>query len=88
MRRNLETRLQIRWDDLHLPTIARTLGAAALLLHDRKDEDVPFAQGEEIAARVAGRAAGATTGLGHRGLLRDPGVVRETVAFLRGAGGR
>ena len=88
MRRNLETRLQIRWDELHLPTIARSLTAAALLLHDRDDEDVPYAQGEEIAAAWPGARLIATTGLGHRGLLRDPDAVRETVAFLRGAGGR
>jgi pimeloyl-ACP methyl ester carboxylesterase len=88
MRRNLETRLQIRWDELHLPTIARSLTAAALLLHDRDDEDVPYAQGEEIAAAWPGARLIATTGLGHRGLLRDPDAVRETVAFLRGADSR
>ena len=85
MRRNLETRLQIRWDELHLPTIARSLTAAALLLHDRDDEDVPYAQAEEIAAAWPGARLIATTGLGHRGLLRDPDAVRETVAFLGGA---
>ena len=88
MRRNLETRLQIRWDELHLPTIARSLTAAALLLHDRDDEDVPYAQGEEIAAAWPGARLIATTGLGHRGLLRDPDAVCETVAFLRGADSR
>ena len=88
MRRNLETRLQIRWDELHLPTIARSLTAAALLLHDRDDEDVPYAQAEEIAVAWPGARLIATTGLGHRGLLRDPDAVRETVAFLRGADSR
>jgi pimeloyl-ACP methyl ester carboxylesterase len=88
MRRNLETRLQIRWDELHLPTIARSLTAAALVLHDRGDEDVPYAQGEEIAAAWPGARLIATAGLGHRGLLRDPDTVRETVAFLRGVDGR
>ena len=88
MRRNLETRLQMRWDDLHVPTIARSLTTAALLLHDREDEDVPFAQGEEITAAWPGARLIPTAGLGHRGLLRDPDVVRETVAFLRGAGRR
>lgn len=88
MRRNLETRLQVRWDELHLPTIARALTAPALLLHDRGDEDVPYAQGEEIAAAWPGARLMATTGLGHRGLLRDPDTVRATVAFLGGAAGR
>lgn len=88
MRRNLETRLQMRWDDLHLPTIARTLGARALLVHDREDEEVPFVHAEEIAAAWPGARLVPTAGLGHRGLLRDPDVVRETVAFLREADGR
>ena len=88
MRRNLEARLQIRWEDLHLPTIARTLSARALLLHDRKDEEVPFVHVEEIAAAWPDARLVPTAGLGHRGLLRDPEVVRETVAFLREAGGR
>ena len=57
MQRNLETRLQARWDELHLPTIARSLTAAALLLHDREDEDVPYAQRRGDRRRVAGRAA-------------------------------
>jgi pimeloyl-ACP methyl ester carboxylesterase len=84
MRRNLETRRQVRWDELHLPTIARSLTAAALLLHDRGDEDVRYAQAEEIAAAWPGARLIATTGLGHRGLLRDPATLREIVAFLRG----
>jgi pimeloyl-ACP methyl ester carboxylesterase len=88
MRRNLESRLQMRWDELHLPTIARSLTTAALVLHDREDEDVPYAHGEEIAAAWPGARLIATAGLGHRGLLRDPDSVRETVAFLRGAGAR
>jgi pimeloyl-ACP methyl ester carboxylesterase len=88
MRRNLETRLQTRWEDLHLPTIVRTLGAQALLVHDREDEDVPFVHAQEIAGAWPGARLVATAGLGHRGLLRDAGVVRETVAFLREADGR
>jgi pimeloyl-ACP methyl ester carboxylesterase len=88
MRRNLEVRLRERWDELHLPTIARSLTARALLMHDRADEDVPYAHAEEIAAAWPGARLVPTTGLGHRGLLRDPAVVRETVAFLRGVDGR
>jgi pimeloyl-ACP methyl ester carboxylesterase len=82
MRRNLETRLQIRWDELHLPTIARELRASALLVHDREDADVPYAQAEEIASAWPGARLLSTSGLGHRAILRDPAVVREIVAFV------
>jgi pimeloyl-ACP methyl ester carboxylesterase len=88
MRRNLEARLRTRWEEMHLPTIARGFGTPALLLHDRADEDVPFVHGEEIAAAWPGARFVPTTGLGHRGLLRDPEVLQATVEFLRGAGGR
>jgi pimeloyl-ACP methyl ester carboxylesterase len=57
-------------------------------MHDRADEDVPYAHAEEIAAAWPGARLVPTTGLGHRGLMRDPAVVRETVAFLRGVDGR
>lgn len=82
MQRNLETRLRIRWDELHLPTIARSLRARALLVHDRDDEDVPYGHGVEIAEAWPGARLVATSGLGHRAILRDPAVIRETVAFL------
>jgi pimeloyl-ACP methyl ester carboxylesterase len=84
MRRNLELRLNARWDDLHLPTIVRRLRTAALVVHDRHDLDVPFGHAEEIAAAWPGARLLATDGLGHRAVLRDPGVVEATAAFLAG----
>ncbi len=82
MRRNLESRLQARWEEMHVPTIARSLRAPALLVHDRGDEDVAYEQAEEIVAAWPGARLLSTTGLGHRGLLRDQAVVRATAAFL------
>lgn len=82
MRRNLETRLRMRWDDIHIPTLARGLRTAALLVHDREDPDVPYAHAEEIAAAWPNAKLVATTGLGHRAIVRDPGVIRSAVEFL------
>jgi pimeloyl-ACP methyl ester carboxylesterase len=82
MRRNLETRLRARWDDLHMPTIARSLRALALLVHDRDDQDVPYGHAVEIADAWPGARLVATSGLGHRAILRDPAVIHEAVAFL------
>ena len=84
LQRNLETRLKTRWDELHLPTIARSLRASALLLHDREDDDVPYSQAEEIVRAWPGARLVPTSGLGHRAILRDPIVVRRTVGFLQG----
>jgi pimeloyl-ACP methyl ester carboxylesterase len=82
MRRNLEDRLRIRWEELHVPTLARAMTAAALVVHDREDQDVPFSHGEEIARAWPGAQLMATTGLGHRAILRDPEVIRRTITFL------
>jgi pimeloyl-ACP methyl ester carboxylesterase len=82
MHRNLERRLRIVWDELHIPTLVRELPARALVIHDRDDADVPFAHGEEIVGAWAGSRLESTTGLGHRALLRDPSVIARTVAFL------
>lgn len=82
MRRNLESRLKVRWEELHIPTLARTMSAPALIVHDRNDEDVPYAHGEEIADAWPGAELLATSGLGHRSLVRDPEVIRRTIAFL------
>jgi pimeloyl-ACP methyl ester carboxylesterase len=84
MRRNLESRLQFRWEELHIPTLARAMTTPALIVHDRDDPDVPYAHGEEIAAAWPGAELVTTSGLGHRAALRDPAVIRTTVTFLRG----
>jgi predicted alpha/beta-fold hydrolase len=83
MHRNLERRLRIAWDDLHIPTLVRALPTAALVIHDRDDTDVPHTHGEEIVGAWAGSLLESTSGLGHRAILRDPAVIGRTVAFLR-----
>ncbi|HZB27253.1 MAG TPA: alpha/beta hydrolase, partial [Gemmatimonadales bacterium] len=88
MRQNLEARLQFSWDELHIPTLARRMTSAALVIHDVQDPDVPFTHGQEIAQAWPGAELFSTSGLGHRALLRDRDVVRRTVEFLQaGVGG-
>jgi pimeloyl-ACP methyl ester carboxylesterase len=82
MRQNLEHRLQISWDALHIPTLARSMAAPMLLVHDREDPDVPYAHAVEIAEAWPGAELLTTSGLGHRALLRNPEVVRRTIEFL------
>ena len=83
MRRNLEARLQIRWEELHIPTLARRMTVPVLVVHDRNDNEVPYDHGAEIANAWPGAELLSTSGLGHRAVVRDAGVVRRTVAFLR-----
>jgi pimeloyl-ACP methyl ester carboxylesterase len=88
MQHNLETRLQITWKELHIPTLARAMSARALVIHDVDDPDVPFTHGREIADAWPGAILVPTSGLGHRGLARNPEVIRRSVLFLQGDAGR
>ena len=83
MRRNLATRLDMRWEEIHIGTLARGLTTSALVVHDRDDPDVPYSHAEEIVAAWPRARLLTTTGLGHRAILRDPAVVQAAVAFLR-----
>ena len=83
MQDNLATRLQFRWEELHIPTLAKDLTTPALIIHDLQDSDVPYSHGEEIARAWPGAELYTTTGLGHRALLRNPEVIRRTVGFLK-----
>jgi pimeloyl-ACP methyl ester carboxylesterase len=85
MQRNLEDRLQVTWEDLHIPTLARNMATPALIIHDAEDPDVPFSHGREIADAWPGAMLFRTTGLGHRAILRDPEIIRRVVLFLQGA---
>jgi pimeloyl-ACP methyl ester carboxylesterase len=82
MRRNLENRLQIKWEELHVPTLARRMTAPALVVHDREDQEVPYTHGAEIADAWPGAELLSTTGLGHRAVVWNPEVIRRTIGFL------
>lgn len=56
----------------------------ALVIHARDDREVPFRDGERIAAHWPHAAFMPVDGLGHRRILRDAAVVNATVAFLDG----
>ncbi len=58
---------------------------AMLVVHDTRDEEVPYTDGERLAARIPGADFYVTTGLGHRRVARNPHVIRYAVDFLRRA---
>lgn len=53
-----------------------------LVVHDRGDDEVLFAEGAELASLWPGARFHPTAGLGHYRLLRDPAVIAESVGFL------
>ncbi len=56
-----------------------------LVVHDRLDHEVAFAEGEAIAAAWPNARLLSTQGLGHQRILTDPGVVAAAVAHLTGS---
>lgn len=82
MRARLARRLRFEWEELEATTIAPTLVCRALVIHDRDDERIPFAEGRELSRLLPGAELLETRGLGHRGPLRDPGVLERIGAFF------
>lgn len=81
-RANSERRLRFSWSVLDVCAAARRMSAPALIIHDRDDLVVPFADGAAIADAWPGARLLPTSGLGHRGVMRDPGVVEEVLRFV------
>jgi hypothetical protein len=65
-----------------LPSIAEGLAHPGLLLHDPEDREIPFAESERLAAHWPAAVLVPTGGLGHRRILRDPGVIERVVDFV------
>ncbi len=78
-----EGRVHRRFEAVEGPTLARALPAPLLVVHDTDDREVPLSEAEATATAAGARLL-ATTGLGHRRILKDPAVVREVVRFLGG----
>ena len=82
VKRDLERRMRFEWDELSFERIGPGRSTRLLVVHDRGDKEVPFGEGEAIARAWPGSSLLATSGLGHRRVLHDGFVVRETVDFL------
>lgn len=84
MRARIEHRLGVPWSTLDVAGFAPRMRTRLLVVHDREDTEVPWQEGASIAQAWPDATLSTTSGLGHRRLLRDREVVRETVTFLLG----
>jgi pimeloyl-ACP methyl ester carboxylesterase len=82
LRARLEARVGHRTEELELVRAVLRARSAALVVHDRDDREVAFAGGEALAGAWPGGQLLATAGLGHRRILRDPGVLSAAAAFI------
>lgn len=78
----VDARVGVPASELDTARIGPRLTLPGLIVHDRDDDSVPFAEGEAIAAAWPEARFVATRGLGHRQVLADPGVVRAVTSFL------
>ena len=62
--------------------VAARLTHPALILHDRADDEVPFAHGEAIAAAWRGSAFVPVEGEGHYRILKTPSTIRSVTEFI------
>ena len=62
----------------------RQVKARTLIVHDQRDAVVGFDQGQLFAASIPGAHLHTTRGLGHRAILRDPGVTGAVTRFVCG----
>lgn len=81
--RQVETRFQRPWSDFDISGLPGLRAVPPLLLvHDRGDREVAFAHSEAIARTWPDARLVPTQGLGHRKLLREPGVVEQVAGFF------
>lgn len=74
------------WEELALTRLAPRLDAPALVLHDPDDREVPFEDGERLAAAWPGARLVPMPGLGHRRILRDERALAPAVGFVAATG--
>lgn len=79
----VERRVGAPMHHFDVPELGRAVAMPpTLIIHDRHDVSIPVTDGAAIAAAWGQATLHVTSGLGHRRLLRDPGVVAQVVAFV------
>jgi pimeloyl-ACP methyl ester carboxylesterase len=70
------------WRHTSLDLILPKIQIPALIFHDRDDETTPYISGVGVARAWPSARLVTTHGLGHRGALKDPDVIRQVVKFI------
>jgi pimeloyl-ACP methyl ester carboxylesterase len=82
MQEHFERRHGQRWNAFELPQSVARVRASALVIHDESDRDVSIASGMALARAWRDARFVRTHGLGHRAILRNAEVVRDSIDFL------
>jgi pimeloyl-ACP methyl ester carboxylesterase len=82
-REAVELRAGVSLAQLNAAAFGPRLALPLLVVHDRLDREVPWSDGAAVAAASPQATLATTEGLGHRRILRDPGVVNRVLEFVR-----
>src|SRR2546423_8714735 len=85
MRRRLEQRYRVRFDDIDRADELARLALPALFVHDRHDSEIAFRHAERLSAGMPHARLVTTYGMGHYRILREPSVVNAIVGFVAGS---
>ena len=84
MQAAIEERFGLPWHELEIPRLAPRLRTPALVIHDRGDGVVPWAQGAALARAWQGTRLLTTEGLGHGRILESDLATRAAADFIAG----
>ncbi len=88
MQESLESKYpgELVWERLSMADMLKSVSAPLLVVHDHDDRAILFAQALQLREASRGPVElFATSGLGHRRVLRDRHVVRKVVEFIGGS---
>ncbi|MEX2162104.1 MAG: alpha/beta hydrolase [Anaerolineales bacterium] len=70
------------WERTALDLALPKFDIPALIFHDREDGTTPYISGVGVARAWRSAKLVTTRGLGHRGALKDPDVIKQVVDFI------
>lgn len=80
--RRIENRFGFKWTEFEAESSSGD--QPLLVIHDRKDREVPFSEGRRHERNWSRARMFETSGLGHRRVLDDPTVILATADFIAG----
>lgn len=81
----MERRFHVKLDDYEVENVTVPHGERMIVIHDRRDREVGFEHAERVAAALDASDLVATSGLGHRRILKDPDVIDRVTRWLADA---
>ena len=81
-RRNITKRFGFEWESISHHHLAPSMEAPLLVIHDSEDREIEIESGLGLVSLWRNSRLVVTSGLGHRRILRDEGVVSRAVSFL------